>query len=475
MISILKTTFLFSAVKIIQIVIGIVRNKFIAVYLGAEGIGLIGIFQSSMDLLVSGAGLGISKSAVRDISSSLNSGDFRKYNFIIAISKKLYLLTAVAGLILTIFLNKTLSNYTLGKSNFTIDYLLLSIVVFLNILAEGQVAIVTGARKMLYLAKMSIIGSIMGLITSIPLFWYFGVTAIVPSLIISSLSAFIISNYYVSKIGSQEIQVKLKEIFIYGKPIIKMGFSLMLVSFYGLLFNFFLVAYLQRSGGMEIVGLYKAGMTVVLTYFGVVLTAMTTDYFPRISAVHDDISKVLDETNKQSEVGLLLVAPIALIFIQFSPFFFKYFYSDEFLLAVEFTNISILGVLLMTVSNCLGMIFIAKRDSKFFTTYSFSHRIVFLVIYILFFKYFSLKGLGYSFLIDVIVQFVFYYIFLIRRHNIVLGNNVIRLLSLSFVMVLTAIIATSLFKGIVSNILGIMLIFFSLFRSITGIKKINKM
>lgn len=470
--NIFKTTFLFSFVKIVQIFLGVIRNKVIAVYLGAEGIGLIGIFQSSIDLIVSGAGLGISKSAIRDISNSYNYKDSNKLDQTISISRNLYIYTAILGLFSTIVLNKTLSTYTLGKNSFSLDYLFLSIVVFFNILTEGLIAIITGVRKMKILAKLSILGSLVGLLSSVPLYVYFGKSAIVPSLIISSLSAFIFSNFYLSKIEYQKVKLKIRELINAGKPIIKMGFSLMFISFFGLLFNLILLAYLQKYSGMEVVGLYKAGTTVIVTYFGVILTAMTTDYYPRISAVYNDNFMILEEANKQSEVGLLLVAPIAVLFIILAPLFFKYFYSDEFINAIEYTNFAIFGVIFMTVSNCLGMIFIAKQDSKFFTIYSFLHRVIFLIVYILFFNKYSLIGLGIAFLLDVLVQFIFYYIFLIKRHNIKLGNYIIIQIIYSIALVLSAVLVSLYFDGLILIFSGVTILLISVIISLFRTRKL---
>ena len=61
---IFKSTFLFSFVKVVQILLGIVRNKVVAVLLGAEGVGIIGIFQLIIQFIQTGAGLGVNHSTV---------------------------------------------------------------------------------------------------------------------------------------------------------------------------------------------------------------------------------------------------------------------------------------------------------------------------------------------------------------------------------------------------------------------------
>ena len=72
---IFKSTFLFSFVQVIRILVGVIKNKIVAVLLGAEGMGIMSIFQNAMNFIKTGAGLGISQSAVKDISEANASED----------------------------------------------------------------------------------------------------------------------------------------------------------------------------------------------------------------------------------------------------------------------------------------------------------------------------------------------------------------------------------------------------------------
>ena len=73
--NIFKSTFLFSFVQVIRILVGVVKNKVVAILLGAEGMGIMSIFQNAMNFIKTGAGLGISQSAVKDISEANATDD----------------------------------------------------------------------------------------------------------------------------------------------------------------------------------------------------------------------------------------------------------------------------------------------------------------------------------------------------------------------------------------------------------------
>ena len=193
---IFKSTFLFSFVRVFQILLGIVRNKVIAVLLGAEGVGIIGILSNSANLLQSGAGLGISQSAVRDISEANGCGNKTRFSRIISLTNRVILFTCLLGCLVTIVLSPLLSKWTFGDKSYTLAYIWMALVVGLNILTEGQLAILKGMRQLRALAKASMIGSVVGLVTAVPLYYFFGKAGIVPSLIVTAVSAVFFCRMY---------------------------------------------------------------------------------------------------------------------------------------------------------------------------------------------------------------------------------------------------------------------------------------
>lgn len=58
-----------------NILVGIVRNKLVAMILGPDGMGLISLFNSTIKLVSDSTNFGVSVSAVKNISEDLDSGD----------------------------------------------------------------------------------------------------------------------------------------------------------------------------------------------------------------------------------------------------------------------------------------------------------------------------------------------------------------------------------------------------------------
>ena len=77
---ILKYTGIFGGVQGISILVGIVRTKLVAVLLGTEGVGLASLFNSTIKLVGDSTNLGLSVSAVREISDAYAKNDAERLN-----------------------------------------------------------------------------------------------------------------------------------------------------------------------------------------------------------------------------------------------------------------------------------------------------------------------------------------------------------------------------------------------------------
>ena len=72
---ILKSTAIIGGASVINVLFAIVRNKAMAVLLGPQGVGLMGLYSSIADLTQTLAALGIQDSGVRQIAEAVGTGD----------------------------------------------------------------------------------------------------------------------------------------------------------------------------------------------------------------------------------------------------------------------------------------------------------------------------------------------------------------------------------------------------------------
>lgn len=406
--NIFKTTFLFGFVQIFNIIVKVGINKVVALLLGAEGLGIISLFQSSINVVKTGAGLGINQSAVRDISEAYGSDNYQIYSETISFVKRIIWFTCGLGGGIMIILSPVLSYYSFGSSDYTFAYILLSVAVAAMILNDGLKAILTGTRQLRSLAQASMLGAFIGLFTALPFYFLWGIQGIVPSLVFSTLATLIISYFYVRRVDYVSFHMTIKEAFARSSSVIKMGISLMLMSFMLELINLTVASYISNHGGLDILGYYQSGITIISGYFGIIITSMSTEYYPRISAVNKDNRKLNDAVNTQSEVGLLLALPLVVLFVFLSPFFLEFLYSSDFVVASQYIDYAILGTIVIICSNSMGMILLAKQKSKLFLTSSLIMNLIVVVFYIFLYQCYGLLGLGVAYFISGLIQLLVY-------------------------------------------------------------------
>ena len=198
-------------------------------------------------------------------------------------------------------------------------------------------------RQIGFLAKAGMLGSLLGLCLSLPLFFLLGNMGIVLSIIISSICTLLFSAIYARRIRTVEVRQTIRESFLQGCGMAKLGVVMMFNGVLALLAAYILKAYITRHGGIEDAGIYQSAFSIAEGYFGVIFTAMAADYYPRLAAINKDNAKLKSEVNKQAEIGLLVAFPCIIIALFFMPIGIRLLYSEEFLGGVFCINWAMLG------------------------------------------------------------------------------------------------------------------------------------
>src|SRR5690349_24955302 len=97
---ILKSSALMGGSSVLNIAVGVIRNKAIALILGPTGIGLAGLYGSIIDVTQSIVGLGINSSGVRQIAEAVGSGDSSRIACTSGVLRRTSLVLGCAGAVL---------------------------------------------------------------------------------------------------------------------------------------------------------------------------------------------------------------------------------------------------------------------------------------------------------------------------------------------------------------------------------------
>jgi O-antigen/teichoic acid export membrane protein len=406
---IFKATSLFGGVQVFNILISIVRAKFVAIFLGPSGLGILNLLLIPIGFIGQLTGLGLSYSAVRDISQAVASDDKNRISKTLSVFQKLVWITGFSGALLTLILSPLLSLWTFGNKDYTFPFMFLSITLLFSSLSSGYSAILQGLRKLKLLAKSSVIGASIGLVVSIPLYYFYRINGIVPTLVISAITTLLLNWYFARKIEIRRTSTKWSEVWDGGKGMVKLGLLITLSQIIASLVSYLVNIYISRTGGLGQVGLYQAGFSITEKYVGLIFAAMVTDYYPRLVSVINDHKNLVQTVNHQAEIALLILGPVLLLLLATLPIVIMILYTPKFLPIVDFIPWIILGMPFKAAAWAMGFIILANGHSiLYFLTELFAN-ILLLVLNIIGYKYFGLVGLGISF----VTMYLFYFILIL--------------------------------------------------------------
>jgi len=396
---IVKSTSLVGGSQLINILIGIVRTKFMAVLLGPAGVGLMGMYQAVTGMVGAVTGLGIGSSGVRQIAEAAGSGDEFRIARTIFTLRRTALVLGVVGMFVAVALSKPLSRVTFGSDDHARAIALLGVTLLLGSISGGQVALIQGMRRIADLAALNVIGAAMGTALSVPIIYFWGVSGIVPSLITVSAMTILPSWWYARKIEVQRVSLSITEVMREAKALVTLGLVFMASGLMTTAVLYFIRVLVVRELGMESVGLYQAATNLSSLYIGVILNAMGMDFYPRLTAVAEDNNTVNRLVNEQTEVGLLLATPGLLATLTFAPYVIQIFYSGQFVPAYNVLRWQILGVFLRVVAWPIGFVLLAKGKGKAFLWTELTWNILHVILVWLGMRFFGLEGTGIAFFV----------------------------------------------------------------------------
>jgi O-antigen/teichoic acid export membrane protein len=447
--SMVRSTAVFGGAQVIQMLIIILRAKFIAVFLGSEGMGLNAIFQSTIAVISSFSCFGIFQSAVRDISQAYESGDRKKLSNTVAVFERLVWFLGILGLIVCLFGSYWLSKLAFNNKDFTGYFALLSIAVFFMALSNGKMVFLQGTRSLNYLAKASMLAAGLSLAISIPFFYYLGPIGIVISIISSSLLLYFCQLYYSRKVKLEKIEtIKFKQIINEGTPMVKLGVVLMVGMVMITIFTYITNIYIGRYGRIEDVGLFQGVSSITTQSISVVMAVLASDFFPRLSAIYQDKDKVEVMVNQQLEMVSLIIVPIIVVLIVFSDLIVQILLSNEFLVVVPMLRWMALSLLARGIWLTMSYIILANGDRKAYFIYDalIGNGLLFL-INITAYSYWGLQGLGISFLIGSIVVSSLLFMVVRVKYKFSFNFEFVKILMILMLLVLTSYLITILFDG----------------------------
>ena len=394
---ILKSSAMVGGSSVVNIAIGIVRTKAMAVLLGPSGIGLMGLYASIAELAQSIAGMGVNSSGVRQIAEAVGSNDQGQVARTAAVLRRTSIFLGLTGAAVLLGCSRQISFITFGSEERASGIGLLALAVFFQIVSDGQSALINGMRRIGDLARMKILGGLFGAITSIPLVYFFHEEGVVPSLITVSAMALVTSWWYRRKITIQSPSMSRRQLSEEQIALLKLGFAFMSSGIMMMGVSYAVRLLILRQVGVEAAGLYQSAWGLGGMYVGIVLQAMGADFYPRLTAVAKDNRECNRLVNEQALVSMLLAGPGVIATLTFAPLALLIFYTPNFYGAIELLRWLCLGMALRILSWPMGFIIVAKGAQNLFFWSEAAWTVVYASLAWSCVKSFGLNGAGIAF------------------------------------------------------------------------------
>lgn len=458
---ILKATSIFGGVQVFQIIVNILRSKFIALLLGPMGMGVYGLLTSTTNLISDITNLGLGVSAVKNIAAAYATNDNYKVGLVVRVLRILVWITGTIGALFTLIFSSWLSQITFGNHEYSLAFIWISITLLLNQISTGQIVVLRGARQLKYLAQASLTGAFLGLAVTIPIYYFWRIDGIVPAIIITSIISLLRSWYFSRKVKVDRVKLDRSIFMNEGKDMVKMGIMLGVSGVIGKGASYLIRIFISNTGGVEQVGMYTAGFVIVNTYVSMVFTAMGTDYYPRLSGVANDNKKAIELIHQQSEMSILILSPLLILLILLGQYVIRALYSSEFLAIETMIQWAALGIYFKAASWSIGFILLAKGDSMLFFFNELLANVYLLGLNLIGYKFAGLTGLGISFMVAYLFHILQLIIVTKYKYGFSYKVELYKILSLeflfgllSFIIVKFLIYPWSIFAGLIIFIIA---------------------
>jgi len=416
----IKVVWLNSATVITKITTGFLTTKFIAVFIGAEGLALIGNLRNFLTAIQSFATLGLYNGIVKYIGEFKNNAS--KLSEILSTS---YYIGFLATIIASFFsyYNAKWINDLIFSTQYDFAYVIKIMALALPFYSLNMFSfsIMNGFTKYKFLLILNVVGQILGLCVTLLLIWQNNIDGALISVVIAPSLIFLIT--LVGILNRRSLSSSIKAGNINLAWIKKFSpFALMaLVSVVALPLVIIAIRnYIITSEGMKDAGFWEA-MNRISSYYLMFLNSLMVLYFlPRFAEI-DNKKEFRREIFSFYKTIMPIVALGFIAIYLLKPLIVTLLLTNEFETVQELFGWQLLGDFVKVLSVVIAYQFIAK---KMFLHYIITEIFLIGILYltsIYFIDIYGVKGAN----IAHFVSYLMYYIIIL----LIFGNSLFGILS----------------------------------------------
>jgi O-antigen/teichoic acid export membrane protein len=439
--TILKATGILGSIQVAKLLVGAIGAKCIAVFLGPIGFGMVGLLYNMLAIIGSLTSFGTNVSLSREVTIAKTLEDKNKIANKLSFLQKWSLYVGVFGALVTIVFSPFISKLTFGTTSKYYWFLIVAVNFIFLSLTNYRTALLQGHFKAKRLAISGFISSFLITLISIPLYYFLKQDAILPVIITSGIVGLGVMFFYTRDISISRNKETFFDSFKQGKELAKMGFLLSINVIFGLICSYIIKLYLNSSGrNTIIVGYYEVSNVILVSYVGIIFTAMGTDFYPRLTAIHKDKNKLTQFVNDQIDIGLLLVTPLIILFYIVSPFLITILYSQDFINVQLIFKAALFAVIIKAIIWPLAFIILAKGEKRLYFKQELLGDFLNVTLTLLMFQYLGLKGIGIAMVFNYTIYGIYVYTLLRKKFEFFVKRETLKIIIVSLTLGLASCI-----------------------------------
>ncbi len=437
---VLKIMGLFSGVQIVTIICSIIRTKLVAIWLGPVGMGLFGLYNSVLDTISGVTQIGTGTGVVRELAVSPR----KNLPKLVTVVRRWGWGLGLAGALLTLLLSPVLSSVTFGDGDHIWGFMILSAAVLLLTLSNTEGAVFQGLKRYKSLAKATVGGAIAGLALSVPMYYFWGLDSVIPSLLVYALATWICRGLFREKVARPDQPIGARDTLLTGRSFAMLGLYMTITVFATNAVSYIFMSYLNRVAGTETAGLYQAGFTLVNRYVGLVLVAIGMEYLPRLSEVSHSPHRIELFLTHEITLIMLVMFPVVTVFITADELIVRLLYDRPFLVMLPFVTWAVIGTVFRAWSWCLAYVILAKSDGVTYLVTELLSAAVAIGLNIIFYNRWGIAGLGYAYTVWYLFYLTEIWVVCRKRYRLTVRRNAIMFPAAVFLICAGAAICRSI-------------------------------
>lgn len=388
-----RTGFL-SIVQLITMLMSVLRNKLSVVLLSKSGVGLSAIFMNVSNFMSNTSNLGVSFSSIKEISSVFEKGDQTQLQDAVRVVRTWSVWTGLLGILLSLAASPLISYCAFGHTQHIVSFCMLSPMVGFMSVTAGELSILKALRRLKSVAVVSCGSVILTLLLTVPCYILWDISGIIPALLASTLAVMLIHLYMGVRAIPWQVDLTSRKILKRGYSLIRVGVPYIVAGAINTLTGMSITFFINRYASLDEVALYGMGYTLVFSYAGLVFTAVDTDFFPRLSGVHDDLPEMNQAINAQIETCVLLMSPLLVVFALAMPLAVRILYSTEYLPITPMAVMASMHLFFKSMTLPVAYIALAKSDAITYLSMEVIYDLILVVLVVTGFICGGLTGTG---------------------------------------------------------------------------------